>query len=248
MKRSLSLLIVFMFYTISNASVVTFDDNPLSVESNWGGAGSNETGFVSGGINFVHNANTWSWDGFAYSNKTDTTTQGEGNQFSACTGGGAGGSSNYAVSALALDWSGSYETLPTYITFSNVVEVTGGYFTNTTYAYLAMLNGYGAAREFDVEDWFKLTITGLDETDTATGTVDFFLADNGNIVNTWEYVDLSSLGEVKSLVFSLSSSDNHPVYGMNTPAYFAMDNLIIPEPTTMILLGLGSLLFRRKRR
>jgi hypothetical protein len=249
---------VLSFAIIVNASVATFDDNPLDPNSHWGGAGSGQTGFVSGGVNFYHNDNEWSWDGFAYSNMADTTTAGYENQFSDYTGGGAGGSCNYAVSALNLDWSGSYETIPTSVSFSNTVAVAGGYFTNTTYTALDMLEGSAFSKKFggstgNDADWFLLTITGKDLAGSITGTVDFYLADyrfmdnaDDYIVDSWEYVDLSRLGVIASLEFSLSSSDTGD-YGMNTPAYFAMDNLTIPEPASIVLMGLSGLLLSRKR-
>jgi len=243
---------------MSNASVVTFDDNPLAPESHWGGAGSGETGFVSGGVNFVHSDGGWSWSGFAYSNMTDTTTAGYENQFSAYAGGGAGNSANYAIAALSMDWS-SYRVLPVSVVFENVSAVQGGYFSNTTYTALDMLWGSGFSKKFGGSagsdaDWCLLTITGKNSAGNITGTVNFYLADyrftdNGNdyIVNSWEYVDLSGLGAVKSLEFLVSSSDTGS-FGMNTPAYFAMDNLIIPEPATFTLVGLSGLLLSLKKR
>jgi hypothetical protein len=45
------------------------------------------------------------------------------------------------------------------------------------------------------------------------------------IIKDWTLVALSSLGEVKSLEFALTSSDSDPVFGMNTPAYFAIDSV-----------------------
>ena len=60
--------------------------------------------------------------------------------------------------------------------------------------------------------------------------VDFYLANflgsNSYIINTWQTLDLSSLAGAESLQFGLSSADNDPTYGMNTPAYFAIDNLM----------------------
>ena len=74
---------------------------------------------------------------------------------------------------------------------------------------------------------------------------DFRFADNAldYVVDSWTWVDLSSLGVVSSLSFSLASSDVGQ-FGMNTPAYFAMDNLAVaavPEPSqaAMLLGGLA---------
>jgi len=40
----------------------------------------------------------------------------------------------------------------------------------------------------------------------------------------WQWVDLTSLGEVKSLSFTITGSRNN-AYGLTTPSYFCMDNL-----------------------
>ncbi|MHC4324705.1 MAG: DUF4465 domain-containing protein, partial [Planctomycetota bacterium] len=50
------------------------------------------------------------------------------------------------------------------------------------------------------------------------------------IVDTWQYVDLTSLGEVVSLEFALSSSDVGD-WGMNTPGSFAVDTIVY-EPAS----------------
>ena len=252
-KNLVTLIIVLSAIGVVNANIANFDDLTLSSNSYWNG--SDETGdFTSGSAVFNNNFTDWgggvtSWDGWAYSNKSDTTTAGYTNQYSAITGAAQNGS-NYGIAYIG--W-----TEPPSITLSNASIVEGIYVTNTTYAALDMLYGSGFSKKFggdagSDEDWFLLSITGKDTSGLATGTIDFYLADyrfadNGNdyIVDSWEYVDLSLLGVVKTLEFSLSSSDVGED-GMNTPAYFAMDT-VIPEPATVILFSLGSLLLRRRK-
>ena len=89
-------------------------------------------------------------------------------------------------------------------------------------------------------------MTGIDATGAVTGTVNFYLAEGTDIVNDWEYVNLASLGVVKSVEFNLSSSDNG-AYGMNTPGYFVIDT-VVPEPATFILLTFAGIIGLRRRK
>ena len=226
--------------------VVDFEELTLGDESYWGGPGSGQTGFSSKGANFPHNDGVFSWDGFVYSNQTDNETSGYLNQYSAITGGGADGSDNYAIAWLPLDWMGNYDVLPVQITFDAPTEILGASFTNTTYAYWAMVQGDGPARAFLEDDYLKLSISGLDSAGQKTNTIEFLLGSGRTIIEDWTWVNLSALGVVSRIEFNIEGSDVGN-WGLNTPAYFAMDNLTyaIPEPATLFLLGLGTVIFRK---
>ncbi len=214
-----------------DAQIATFEDLNLPPESYWNGS-DGSGGFTSGGAHLSnsYNAEWGSWDGFSYSNTTDATMQGVKAQYQAVAGGGQGGSATYAVAYVG--W-----VSPPVITLDTAGILGGLYVTNTSYAYYSMLNGDAYAKKFGGQsgndrDWFVLTITGKNANGVITGKVDFHLADyrsadssNDYIVKTWEYVDLTSLGEVKSLEFTLSSSDVGD-WGMNTPASFAIDSIV----------------------
>ncbi len=224
-------------------------------------------GFNSGGADFSNTFIEWwqpdgtlwytSWGGWAYSNVTDTTTPGFGNQYSAyapTAGGGHGGSANYAV------YYDGYEAPQPTLAGIAPGTLLGAYFTNTTYTALSMRDGDGWSFPFEEGDWFLLTITGLDDGGQETGMVEFHLADYTSsdetgwyIIDDWTWVDLSSLGSATQVQFALSSSDWDPIWGMSTPAYFAMDNLtLIPEPSALLLLlcsaAAGTALLGRRRR
>jgi len=187
------------------------------------------------------------WQGWAYSQTMDTTTSGPGNQYSAFPGSGVDGSATYGVA-----YTGGVEgTTATRISFAQERSITGGWFTNTTWAALSMLNGDSFAKQFggasgSDPDFFSLTISGFDAGGAPTGAVEFLLADYrfgddalDYVIDEWTWVDLSALGAVKDVDFSIASSDTAFGY-VNTPAYFAMDGLmIVPEPASGALLALG---------
>ena len=219
--------------------ITDFEDLTLESESYWNGASGpgSMSSFETGDAtlsNFYDDEYSY-WEGFAYSNSTDTTTPSFENQYSAIPGGGEADSENYAVGY----YSTFYGYPPPTVMFSNAgsgYTVAGLYVTNTTYAYLAMRDGDAVSKQFggtsgEDPDWFLLTIHGLDTNGQETGTVEFYLADfrfqdtsEDYFIEEWTWVDLSSLGPVAGLQFTLTSSDNGQ-YGMNTPAYFAIDTL-----------------------
>ena len=233
--------IINMGYELTNSN---FDDLPLDEDSYWNGS-DNAGGFISNTVFYKNSYDETygTWSGFAYSNMRDDTTAGYTNQYSAITAGGidapAEGGTNYGVAFVPNDWaSGTYDMLFTEAEFENPTVVSGFYVTNSTYAYLSMLNGDYMAKKFggdtgDDPDYFKLLIWGERADETQTDTIEFFLADYrfadnslDYIVDNWRWVDLLALGEVSRLRFSLESSDNGN-YGMNTPAYFCIDNLML---------------------
>lgn len=122
----------------------------------------NAGGFTSQGAFFNNNYNPTfqSWSGWSYSNTTDTTTPGFLNQYSAYTGGGFNGSSNYGV-AFTFAPGSAYIDLPTGLSAKSAR------ITNTTYAALSILNGDQFAKKFggasgNDPDFFLFNITGLD--------------------------------------------------------------------------------------
>lgn len=243
MKRKLLFTIIAGFQLAAFSQTADFETTLNVADTAWFGQDQvtdGDTTFISGGFTFENSYNAaWSsFSGWAYSNYTDNTTPGYGNQFSAITGEGENASNQYGICYV----SGNNRM---FAANGNALNLSGTYITNTTYAYLSMRDGDAYAKQFgdttdangtvdgtQGEDWFLLTIYGLGMDSTKTGdSVNFYLADyrfsDNNldyIVDAWEYVDLSSLGTVYGLDFKLSSSDVG-MWGMNTPAYFAMDNL-----------------------
>ncbi len=109
----------------------------------------------------------------------------------------------------------------------------GVYVCNHPWPYYGCLHGDGFGRAFEEGDYFELIAHGVDadgnETTTSINLVEFT---NGELkaLNDWTFFDLSSLGEVESVYFTMNSTDTG-AYGMNTSAYFCMDKFQaeIPE-------------------
>jgi hypothetical protein len=254
MYRQLLLCVFLTLAARARANTIaTFEDLGLTPEHFLDDAGASGL-FVSGGMSFYNSFDPTfqSWAGFAISSTTDTTTPGFTNQFSAITGSGANGSATYAVAFTFGPDADPFHPA------GSVVDLAPGTLpasidvTNSTYAYLSMLDGDSFAHKFEPGDFFLLDITGysgLDGTGQAVGTVDFYLANfldgSHSIVNTWQTLDLTSLAGAASLRFGLQSSDNNPNFGMNTPAYVAIDDLqavsitAVPEASTLALSVVG---------
>lgn len=221
----------------SGTHVIDFEDIGATLDSESFNNGADQRGGFSAGSGFFstdYNPAFGSWSGWSASNVTDTTTAGFSNQFAAFAGGGAGESDTFAVA-------GGYGASPP--TIEIPWNMDNGIFdsisiTNTTYAALSMLQGDNFAKQFggetgDDPDFFLLTIEGFSDAGDSVGTTEFYLADYRFEDNTQDYViedwttfDLTSLSDASRLQFRLSSSDVGD-FGMNTPAYFAIDQLQI---------------------
>ena len=209
--------------------VADFEDVILSEDGYWKSAIEGEAQFLSHGWSFSSYYSSYFWGGFTVSNRTNVSVAEMNAQYTAVTGQGYDGSEQYAV-AYAMG-------MPTTIQAADgsTHTITGCYVTNNLWAYNSMHDGdaYSAAfggADGTTPDFFVLHATGKDAEGNTTNTLDFYLADfrfndsdSDYIVNSWEWFDLSALGEVASVSFSLESSINNS-WGMVTPAYFCMDN------------------------
>ena len=187
-----------------------------------------------------YNADFNSFNGWVLSTKTDVTTPGFGNQFSAITGQGAENSLTYAVGyppfeqpiIIRRDSDGVDRT------FRDLLV------TNTTYSYFSMLDGDMFASKFggvsgDEPDFFSIVIKAYEGGALLPDSVEFFLADYrftdnslDYIVDEWTLVNLSNTfpNPVDSLGITFRSSDTGD-FGINTPTYLAIDNVRM-EPFT----------------
>ena len=87
---------------------------------------------------------------------------------------------------------------------------------------------------------------------SSTGSIEYYLADYRSantadhyIRNAWDFVDLSALGTVDTLQFTLETNNDF------TPSYIAIDNIgVVPEPSAYALMAgvfcLGFAVVRRR--
>ena len=194
-------LIIGVYPHISEDCVISnFTNLSLMPESYWDGS-DGSGGFRNGLAYFPNEKTTWAWTGWVYSNKTNNTTSGYSNQFSAITGSGfedeTSDNRNYGVGYVSSDWITNLP-LPLPFTFNDSRShiVKGLYVTNSTYAALSMEHGDDFAKKFggaegNDPDYLKLLVWGLHD-GTRTDTVEFYLADyrfednsKDFIIQTW---------------------------------------------------------------
>lgn len=235
-KSALAIGFAAFLSTNLSAQISTFEDITLQGANDHKipSTGNFDSKFSSGSCEFKSNYDIsfggyWT-SGWAYSKTNDTLVGDYSNLYASYANKGVGNSNNYAVSQNE--------------TFINLKQnsIKGMYISNTTYAALSMKNGDAFAKKFggtsgNDSDWFKVTINAYQNGNMKTEKVDFYLADfrfqnnaQDYIIKDWTYVNLQSLGSLDSLKFTLASSDTSQ-FGMNTPAFFCVDNIITNSDT-----------------
>lgn len=199
----------------------------------------------SGSFNFNLSTSNWggftSWYGVSVSNKTDAESLGdENNQYNSATGGDVDQTGNYGVvfdgNSGGMNMESEFDVRFNIDGQPEGKIVTGCYITNSTYGTNSMENGDGFAKAFGGDDgtdpdYFLLQAIGIDYEGNVTDTADFYLADFRSddsaldyIQKDWRWFNLSVLGKVNTVKFIMSSTDAGE-WGMNTPAYFCIDNI-----------------------
>jgi hypothetical protein len=218
---------------MTNADTATFESLNLPFGQDYWNRGSKvfREEYISKTVKFPSkftvspSYNYWS-SGFAISNSTDSITEGFTNLYSSASGKGALKSSNYAIS------NGDNYIISPYVGIADIgMRAKGIWINNATYPYFSMLKGDGFGKKFGGQtgndsDYFRVIIKGYWDFDSVV----FYLADFRNtdnnkdyIIKDWTYVNLSKLGVFDTLTFRLESSDVGQ-FGMNTPAFFCIDN------------------------
>ena len=166
---------------------------------------------------FEHNAIVAydSWGGFTISkNAADTL-----NQFACAAKGGVKGVGSPFIVAY-------YMGAPLTLMFADCYYPKEIYVCQDMVTLLSLQNGDSFAKKFTAKDTLALHISGLDENDANTDTVTYYLAVDSVFNQAWTKIDLSPIGYCYALEFSMTSMDTG-AYGMNTPAYFALDALTV---------------------
>jgi len=246
MKKIYTLTAAIIVSLAANAQTVsTFSEMHLAPDSYYDGSDFSG-GMYSGNAFFYNHYDTtfgaaygyWA-QGWAISNQYDTVTQPSdfGTQLYEAKEVLTTTDSNFAVgtqgSRIVLTGAAMGKS------------VSGFYITNSTYAYNSMKLGDTFAKKFggssgNDPDFFKLVVRKYLGGSLGPDSVEFYLADYrfadnsmDYLVEQWTWVDLTSLGNVDSLVFTLSSSDVGS-FGMNTPAFYCIDNFTTNNSLTAV--------------
>lgn len=210
----------FEEFTIAADSV--YRPETFVVGNNW---------LLSGAVAFNSTVADWGEYGMGYSgtqvvNYTKGYVEEDYSNAYLPSASGAAQGENYAtVNIMAL-----FEQ----IHFTKTV-LSGMAITNTQKVVDAIVKGDGMSVEeagsglpFHQDDYFKLTIKGL-LGDSVSGSLDFYLADfrtkgEWQYAENWQWVELSTLGEIDGLQFALETTKQNS-WGATTPAYFCIDNI-----------------------
>jgi hypothetical protein len=146
--------------------------------------------------------------------------------------GGHNGSANFCVHNGYSDFfnSNMYDASLKGFEFADGVArvIDHMYITNTCYVLNSLAIGDGFAPPATEQTLFKVVAYGYDAADNQTGSCEFILCQGTNQVTDWQKWELKSLGAVVKVLFNFEpSSDLVGDYGMNTPAYFAYDDVAV---------------------
>jgi len=224
-------------FTLMAQTAVTIDFENLGLakpDTMVDGASDNGGRYIEDAY-FPSSFKSWGFaGGFAFSSYTDTVTEGYTNQFAAFHGSGFNKSNAYAVSNGL-----------TSLTFKQPVEFRSLQVSNSTYAALSMKKGDMFGKKFggttgNDPDYFRLImkahLNGVLIDSSIIYLADFRFSDNSEdyILKEWKPLSFSNIQTLDSITFRLESTDVGQ-WGMNTPNYFCLDNILYTKVITSSL-------------
>ncbi|MBX3423358.1 MAG: DUF4465 domain-containing protein [Pirellulaceae bacterium] len=161
---------------------------------------------------------------FYWANGDDTTV----------TIGGAGGSEQWLTVLAAVP--GEIILIAPANTRFGSVKITNAALVDYTVRY-----GLYQASQFGPNDYLRVRFLALNADDTPTGAATDWIdlatfTASLSTLDEWIDVDLSGL-QSDRMTIEMAGTDNDPIWGLNTPAYLALDDLIIhpaDPPTTIV--------------
>lgn len=239
MKKMITLLTLCIIALQSFAQLATFEKFITQKDTflNGKSVAPAPKQFTDSGFSFSTTYDTsfggyWS-KGFAISSMTDTTDGTSSNLYSSVTASGTKGSRAYAVAQNNAQF--RYDILTT----GNSTYLSSMDITNTFYAANVIKNGNQFSRAFTGANkdsfvlWiYQYFVNGFMDS-TRVDLADFTQNDSTKnyILKTWKTVEFPSIVPTDSIRFKLVSSDNNS-FGMNTPAFFAIDNIKANGPNS----------------
>jgi hypothetical protein len=242
MKKLIALLPLLMAAVTTSAITVTFEDLTVPAAGYYVGQDS-ASSFTSDGVTFLVNYNSTysSWDGigYAYNTYVTPTASSYSDEYAMYEASGVSNTADTSKYAVVYD-PGAYGSspevdLPDGLDTPRSMEV-----TNNAYVWATLTYGdsYGMVTAFTTGDWYLLTITGYDSSDTATGSTSVYLSDYTSstasdhyILTDFTTVDLTALGtgvtKIKFVVSASQTSTYSGVTYLDVPSYFLMDNLVV---------------------
>lgn len=146
-------------------------------------------------------------------------------------GGGANGSNRFLISFGNFDpaFDPDLDLRPE-IKFSDgkARAIKGCQVNSTTYFVNITQNGNPFSPAMKDGEEIKIYATGYDAAGREGKSVSMTIARKGNVIKEWTSWDLLPLGEVVSVKFNIKGG-NTDEWGMTTPKYFAIDNIVVED-------------------
>lgn len=144
-------------------------------------------------------------------------------------GGGADGSDNFLIVVGNYDdYSNGDERAEMFFADGRERRILGCEVNSTTYFLNIAKNGNPFSAPLAEGDEVKISITGYNSSGEQTATVSKVLARKGQYIEKWTSMNLAKLGKVVKVRFNITGGPMTE-WGMTTPKYFAIDNIVVEE-------------------